>query len=125
MSCRAFNARHAAPTAAASGGRLPGSSRTALGRLAEQVGLRPGESGVHGMPGAEHALQARLEFMHRARQSMDMQTDLIGNDQIGRIVPRALRDAASTGVRVRLLLDDFYTLDIDGPLLQLAAPVAN
>jgi cardiolipin synthase C len=50
-----------------------------------------------------------------------VQTYLLADDATGRLFLRALGDAAERGVRVRLLLDDFYTQGLDGLLLGLAA----
>ena len=43
------------------------------------------------------------------RRSLDVQYYLLENDATGRLLMRALRDAALRGVRVRLLVDDLYT----------------
>lgn len=59
--------------------------------------------------------------MRRAERSIDLQTYQIGNDGLGRLVLKELHDAAWRGVRVRLLADDFCTLGLDAPLLQLSA----
>jgi putative cardiolipin synthase len=64
---------------------------------------------------ASYALDARLELMRRAQSSLDVQTYQLGNDKTGRLLLRELRDAARRGVRVRLLLDDFYTAGMDAP----------
>jgi len=67
------------------------------------------------------ALDARLTLIKRAQSSLDLQYYLLGNDEVGHLVLRELRDAANRGVRVRLLLDDFYTTGMDRLLLGLAA----
>ena len=68
-----------------------------------------------------YALDARLTMIENARTSLDLQYYLLADDSTGRPILRALRDAALRGVRVRLLLDDLYTTDIDRLLLGLAA----
>lgn len=70
---------------------------------------------------ASYALDARLELMRRARSSLDIQTYQLGNDKTGRLLLREMRNAARRGVRVRLLLDDFYTAGMDNLLLGLAS----
>ena len=100
---------------------LPATADTELGRFAKQAHLQPGESGFHGMPQAEYALDTRVELIRRAQRSIDLQTYQIGNDLVGRTLLKELRDAGRRGVRVRLLVDDFYTLEMDRPLLHLAA----
>ncbi|MBB3177287.1 phospholipase D family protein [Variovorax sp. Sphag1AA] len=78
-------------------------------------------SGARVLPQAAFALDARLALIRRARSSLDLQYYLLGNDKTGKLIARELRDAAARGVRVRLLLDDFYTTELDPMLLGLAA----
>jgi cardiolipin synthase C len=100
------------------------SARTDLGARAAQALARadtpPGQSGFLPMPQADVALHARLTLIRRAQVSLDLQYYLLGNDEVGHLVLRELRDAAARGVRVRLLLDDFYTGGMDRLLLGLA-----
>ena len=84
-------------------------------------GAADGLSAVRPLPQANFALDARLELIRRAQASLDVQTYQLGNDKTGRLILRELRDAARRGVRVRLLLDDFYTAGLDPLLLALAA----
>ncbi len=101
---------------------IPASERTELGRLAAAFhGGADGLSGVRPLIQASFALDARLELIRRAQASIDVQTYLLGNDKTGRLILRELRDAARRGVRVRLLLDDFYTTHLDPLLLGLSA----
>jgi len=93
----------------------------ALPALARELAIPPGQSAVRPIPMPHHALAARLELIARARTSLDLQTYLIANDATGRLVLRALRDASERGVRVRVLVDDFYTEDVNELLLGLAA----
>ena len=73
------------------------------------------------MTQASVALDARLTLIRRAQVSLDLQYYLLGDDEVGHLMLRELRDAAQRGVRVRLLLDDFYTNGMDRLLLGLAA----
>ncbi|SEA94392.1 phospholipase D family protein [Variovorax sp. YR216] len=101
---------------------LPPSPATELGRLTAGFRTDPdGLSGARVLPQAAFALDARLALIRRARSSLDLQYYLIGNDKTGKLIARELRDAAMRGVRVRLLLDDFYTANLDPMLLGLAA----
>ena len=101
---------------------IPASPATELGRLAAPFNARPDSlSGAHVLAQAAFALDARLELMRRAQSSLDLQYYLLGNDKTGKLILRELRDAARRGVRVRLLLDDFYTTRLDPLLLGLAA----
>ena len=78
-------------------------------------------SGFLALPQAGYALDARVELMRRAQASIDVQYYLIGKDAIGLLLLRELRQAARRGVRVRLLVDDFYTVGMDPLLAALAA----
>jgi putative cardiolipin synthase len=73
------------------------------------------------MAGAFYALDARIELVRRARDSLDVQYYLIQNDRSGRLLMRSLRDAALRGVRVRLLVDDLNTVGGDPMFRGLAA----
>ena len=92
-----------------------------LAAVARDAGIAPGRSGLRAMPEADVALDARFALIRNATVSIDVQSYQIGNDSVGRSLLRALRDAARRGVRVRLLVDDFYTRDVDELLLGLAA----
>lgn len=94
---------------------------SALGAVARDAGIAPGRSGLRAMPEADVALDTRFALIRHATVSIDVQYYQIGNDSIGRSMLRALRDAARRGVRVRLLVDDLYTREIDDLLLGLAA----
>ncbi|WP_284616840.1 phospholipase D family protein [Aquabacterium humicola] len=96
---------------------------TALARIAEAS--RPADaaapSGFRLLPTGEFAFDARIALVRRAERSLDLQCYHLQRDQSGRMLLRELRDAALRGVRVRLLLDDFYAAEIDDLLLGLAA----
>ena len=100
---------------------LTAPAESALARIAADAAIAPGQSGVWPLLQAEFALDARLAAIHAATTSIDLQYYLIADDSIGRSILRALRDAALRGVRVRLLIDDLYTADMDRLLLGLAA----
>ena len=89
--------------------------------IARDIALEPGFSGVWPMPEASFALDARLTMIRNATTSLDLQSYLIADDSTGRLILRELRDAARRGVRVRVLVDDLYTTDLDRLLLGLAA----
>jgi len=78
-------------------------------------------SGVWPLLQASFALDARLTLIANATTSLDLQYYLIADDPTGRSILRALREAALRGVRVRLLVDDLYTNDLDHLLLGLAS----
>jgi cardiolipin synthase C len=83
-----------------------------------------GLSGFRLMPLGPYALDARLQSIERARHSLDLQYYVIEDDATGRLLLRKLRDAAARGVRVRLLVDDLYTVSTD-PMLRALAEHPN
>ena len=97
------------------------SSKTTLGRIAQESLPEKGLSGFRLMPLGTFSLDTRVQLARRAEQSLDVQYYHLENDETGRWVLRALRDAANRGVRVRLLIDDLYTGGQDALFLALAA----
>jgi len=73
------------------------------------------------MPLGFYSLDARIQLAGRARYSLDVQYYQIAADRTGRLFMRTLRDAALRGVRVRLLVDDLYTVGGDPMFAGLAA----
>ena len=92
-----------------------------LAAIAGEIGLGPTDSGAWPLVQASFALDARVAAIRNARRSIDLQSYLIGDDSVGRLILRELRQAALRGVRVRVLVDDLYTIDLDRLLLGLAA----
>jgi putative cardiolipin synthase len=97
------------------------SPSTTLGRIASAYRPAPDQSGFRLMPLGSYSLNTRVELARRAEVSLDVQYYHLENDESGRWLLRALRDAALRGVRVRLLIDDFYTNGQDELFLALAA----
>ena len=58
----------------------------------------------------DEALEWRLRVIDSATNSLDLQTFLWKEDKIGLKVLRHILEAANRGVRVRLLLDDTFTI---------------
>ena len=83
----------------------------------------PGEeqTGVRLLPLGAYSLDTRIQLAQRATRSLDVQYYQFENDETGRLLMSALRDAAVRGVRVRLLVDDLYTTHSDGLLRGLAS----
>ena len=77
-------------------------------------------TGVRLLPLGTHSLDARLQLIARATQSLDLQYYVLDNDNSGRLLLGRLADAAARGVRVRLLVDDLYSTHTD-PLLRAMA----
>jgi len=63
----------------------------------------------------------RLDLATRAQRTLDIQTFVFHDDRAGKEVAHALEAAASRGVRVRLLIDDWNTAGTDKLLLDLDA----
>ncbi|PIF78795.1 putative cardiolipin synthase [Variovorax sp. 54] len=91
---------------------------TPLDRIAtaSMEGVDAGASGFRLMLGLA-SMDTRLALLRGAQRSLDLQYYHLHDDATGRLVLRELRNAATRGVRVRLLVDDLYTEDI-GPLLE-------
>jgi cardiolipin synthase C len=106
---------------AAASEAIPLSTQTALGRMASAYRPDPLHSGFRLLPLGSYALDTRLELARRAEVSLDVQYYHFEHDETGRWLLRALRDAAQRGVRVRLLIDDWYTTGQDGLLQAFAA----
>ena len=97
------------------------SSTTTLGRISSAYRPSPEQSGFRLMPLGTFSLDTRIQLAKRAEVSLDVQYYHLENDETGRWLLRALRDAADRGVRVRLLIDDFYTGGQDEFFLAFAA----
>jgi putative cardiolipin synthase len=89
--------------------------KTTLAQLAAQgaPAVSPPLSGFRLLPEAAFAFDARISLARHAEKSLDVQYYHIQNDDVGLLLLRELRDAASRGVRVRLLVDDLYTAGED------------
>jgi len=100
---------------------IPLSEATTLGRIANAYRPAPDQSGFRLMPLGKYSLDTRVQLARRAEASLDVQYYHFENDVTGRWLLRAMRDAAERGVRVRLLIDDFYTHGNDELFLAFAA----
>jgi putative cardiolipin synthase len=100
---------------------LAPSPESALVRIAKESTPEPGMTGFRLMPLGIYSLDARVQLARKAKFSLDVQYYLIQNDRTGRLLMRSLRDAALRGVRVRLLVDDLYTVGGDPMFSGLAA----
>ncbi len=101
---------------------IPLSKETAWGRgLAASVRDHPEKSGVLPLATGHEALASRLLLTAQAERSLDVQYYIWHDDVSGRLLLRALADAARRGVRVRLLLDDNGVSGMDATLAALNA----
>ena len=93
---------------------------TMLGRAALRwLREHPDACGVYRLDSGRDALGIRLGLIDRAERSVDIQSYLIRDDVSGNLVGLRLAAAAERGVRVRLLMDDALTHEIDAGLLSL------
>lgn len=93
---------------------------TTLGRLFIPLTQQnPGLTGYHMLLEPIDAIAARLLLIEQAQKSIDLQYYIWHNDKIGALAWDALVRAADRGVKVRLLLDDNNTKDLDACLLAL------
>ena len=80
-----------------------------------------GLSGFRLLPTGEHAFDARAALADTAERSIDAQYYHLQDDAAGVAFLSSLHQAAQRGVRVRLLVDDFYAGDAFDLLLALNA----
>ncbi|AGT11154.1 phospholipase D family protein [Paracoccus aminophilus] len=101
---------------------IPADETTRLGReMFAGMRTHPGLSGFIPLMSGHDALGSRLELAHRAERSIDVQYYIWHDDTSGRLLLKALHDAALRGVRVRLLLDDNGIPGLDDTLYALNA----
>lgn len=82
---------------------------TELGRAVEaQAAAHPGESGLLLLPMGPEAIVTRVKMAELAQKSIDMQYFIFEDDVVGNLLLSRVLAAADRGVRVRLLLDDYY-----------------
>lgn len=80
-----------------------------LGRfLAHPLLDNPGSSGFRLLDTGEGAFLARVALADAAERTLDMQYYIWNGDRSSRVLAERIVRAAERGVRVRLLLDDFY-----------------
>src|SRR5699024_8254883 len=73
----------------------------------------------------ENALAARLSLIHAARHTIDLQTYIWSDDDVGTLVLDALVAAARRGVQVHLLADQLFSFQSVKQLAQLARSSPN
>jgi len=93
---------------------------TALVRIARASLEDPQGSGFRLFPLGVYSLDARVELIRRAQRSLDLQYYYLADDSSGRLILDLLVQAAARGVKVRLLIDDLHTAEVDETLHALA-----
>ncbi|MFA7522927.1 MAG: phospholipase D family protein [Halothiobacillaceae bacterium] len=95
---------------------------TPLGNiLAPQLSTHPGDTGIHLLFEPAETFAALTHLARAAQQSLDLQYYIWFSDHSGTLLLRELLHAADRGVRVRLLLDDLGTRQLDTQLAALHA----
>ena len=79
----------------------------------------PGKSGFHLLASGEKAFTARNAMTQIAEQTIDVQYFVWQSDSIGAILINQLIKAAERGVRIRMLIDDYYSGGRDFGLTKL------
>lgn len=95
-------------------------SSTQLGHaLAADVAANPGKTGIYPLSDPHDAFAARVLLAAAAERSLDVQYFTWDRDLTGYLLVQAIWQAAERGVRVRMLLDDFYTSGFDPTIAAL------
>ena len=81
--------------------------------IKELIENHPEESGFYLLENNIDAFTARCNLINQAQQTLDLQYYSFHGDVSGKLIARALIEAADRGVRVRILLDDIDTLGAD------------
>ena len=93
---------------------------TQLGRVVSNwLQHHAGKCGVFRLDTGLDALSMRIGLIDAAEKSIDIQSYLIRDDLSGNLIALRLIDAANRGVRVRLLMDDALTEEIDTGLVSI------
>ncbi|NVK40302.1 MAG: phospholipase D family protein [Oceanospirillaceae bacterium] len=99
---------------------LSADAETTLGQIDRTWHTEQGEhSGFYPLRNGIEALGARLRMMETAQTSIDAQYFIIKPDEAGALFTGKLLSAADRGVRVRLLIDDIFTPNVDDALTLL------
>lgn len=99
---------------------LPADPQTQIGQWVLQWEQEnPGKSGFIGLSNGTEALGARLRLMASAEKSIDAQYFILKRDRASALFTGKMLRAADRGVKVRLLIDDIFSPDLDRPLTLL------
>ena len=96
--------------------------QTAIGRaFAGELAAHPELSAFHLLPGNVDAFAARVALAEAAQRTLDLQYYTVANDDATNTLLSRVAAAAERGVRVRLLVDDFYVVGRDVDVAAFAA----
>ncbi len=90
-------------------GRVASASLAGVPATSDDVAV----SGFQLVSAGEEAFGTLYTLITRAQRSLDLQYYIVADDPYSHTLLRAAREAAERGVRVRLLVDDFYTTGMD------------
>ena len=90
-------------------------------QLAPQLAAHPTQSAFCLLQRGIDSMAARLALIKAAEHTVDAQYFVFANDRAGNLVVDQLLAAAERGVRVRLLVDDWYQVGQDQRLAGIAA----
>jgi len=94
---------------------------SALDATVAGLALAPGASAYRLVAGAEDAFALRMRSAALAARSLDVQYYMWHDDLTGRLLAGELLAAADRGVRVLVLVDDFYARGLDEALANVDA----
>lgn len=77
-------------------------------------------TGYHILYEPTEALATRLQLIERSEKTLDLQYYIWDNDKVGALALEAILRAADRGVKVRLLLDDNNTKDLEAAYFAMA-----
>lgn len=95
-------------------------STTSLAQIIEPLRQQNiGLTGYYVLYDPLEAFAARIQLIHKAEKTLDLQYYIWDNDKIGSIALHAIIEAADRGVHVRLLIDDNNAKKMEGIYLAL------
>ncbi|WP_313275952.1 phospholipase D family protein [Stenotrophomonas sp.] len=98
----------------------PQPAQTLIDRqLSPLLAGHPGKSGAVYLSDGLDAFAARSIITHQAGRSLDLQYYMWHDDLLGHLLAHDVHEAAESGVRVRLLLDDMNAAGLDPQMLAL------
>jgi putative cardiolipin synthase len=101
---------------------FPDHARTVIGAFLDKAAAdHSGQSGFAIFPDGRQAFTSRIAMTELAERTLDLQYFVWDADATGRILAQHLVHAADRGVRVRILIDDFYMKGRDAILAALDA----
>ncbi|MES2295524.1 MAG: phospholipase D family protein [Pseudomonadota bacterium] len=96
--------------------------QTRLGAQAQaSAAAHPGQSGFRLLSAGADGFLVRMQMIHAAAKTIDMQYFIFHGDDTGQLLTGAVLQAAARGVRVRILVDDGETAAGDEQIALLAA----